>query len=41
MAGIHVHDDAVERELGPQVWSTDQPWFAERLAALRSRVSKR
>lgn len=41
MAGIQVHADAVERELGPQVWSTDQPWFAERLAALRAKVSKR
>jgi enoyl-CoA hydratase len=41
MAGISVHDEAVERELGPQVWSTDQPWFAERLAALKAKVSKR
>jgi enoyl-CoA hydratase len=41
MAGISVHADAVERELGPQVWSTDQPWFAERLAALKAKVSKR
>jgi enoyl-CoA hydratase len=41
MAGIADRDDAVERELGPQLWSTRQPWFAERLAALRSRVSRR
>jgi enoyl-CoA hydratase len=41
MAGITMREDAVERELGPQLWSTGQPWFAERLAALRSRVSRR
>src|ERR671912_2113448 len=41
MAGITTREDAVERELGPQLWSTGQPWFAERLAALRSRVSRR
>jgi len=41
MADITDRDDAVERELGPQLWSTRQPWFAERLAALRSRVSRR
>jgi enoyl-CoA hydratase len=41
MAGIDVHLDAVERELDPQVWSVDQPWFAERLAALRSRITSR
>ncbi len=41
MAGITTREDAVERELGPQLWSTGQPWFAERLAALRSRVSGR
>jgi enoyl-CoA hydratase len=41
MAGISVHGDAVERELDPQVWSVEQPWFAERLAALRSRITSR
>jgi enoyl-CoA hydratase len=41
MAGIDVHLDAVERELDPQVWSVEQPWFAERLAALRSRITSR
>jgi enoyl-CoA hydratase len=41
MAGVTDRDAAVERELGPQLWSTRQPWFAERLAALRSRVSRR
>ena len=32
---------AVAAELEPQLWSTRQPWFAERLAALQSRISRR
>ena len=41
MVGIDAHPAAVERELDPQVWSVEQPWFAERLAALRSRITSR
>lgn len=41
MAGIHLHDDAVERELKPQVWSTQQGWFAERMKALRAKISSK
>lgn len=41
MATIETHAEAVERELEPQVWSTQQPEFAERIAALRAKVSKR
>ncbi len=41
MADIDTHPAAVERELEPQLWSTRQPWFAERLAALQQRISKR
>jgi enoyl-CoA hydratase len=41
MAGVAVHDDAVARELEPQLWSTRQPWFRERLAALQARISKK
>ena len=41
MADIDDHPAAVARELEPQLWSTQQPWFAERLAALKSRISKR
>jgi enoyl-CoA hydratase len=41
MADIDNHPAAVERELEPQLWSTQQPWFAERLAALKSRISKK
>jgi enoyl-CoA hydratase len=41
MAEIHRHDQAVELELEPQVWSMNQPAFAERLAALQSKITKR
>jgi enoyl-CoA hydratase len=41
MAGIGAHDAAVARELEPQIWSTRQPWFRERLAAMRSKISSR
>ena len=41
MAGIGAHDQAVERELEPQLWSTRQPWFQERLAALQAKISSK
>jgi enoyl-CoA hydratase len=41
MADVQNHPDAVARELTPQLWSTKQPWFAERLAALQARISKK
>ena len=41
MAGIATHEEAVQRELDPQVWSTQQPEFVERIAALRQQVSKK
>ena len=41
MLGIDEHDAAVDRELDPQVWSVNQPWFAERLAAIKARISSR
>jgi enoyl-CoA hydratase len=41
MAGVGDHPAAVQRELEPQLWSTKQPWFAERLAALRAKISSR
>ena len=40
MADVATHDEAVEVELDPQVWSINQPAFAERLAALQQRISK-
>jgi enoyl-CoA hydratase len=41
MADIDDHPAAVERELEPQLWSTQQPWFAERMAALRAKISSK
>lgn len=40
MADIDSHDEAVERELGPQVWSLDQPWFPDRIAELKAQIGK-
>jgi enoyl-CoA hydratase len=39
VASFDTHDEAVEYELEQQVWSIDQPAFAERLASLRQRIS--
>jgi enoyl-CoA hydratase len=41
MALVATHDEAVDREIEPQVWSTRQPWFAERVAALQSKISSK
>lgn len=41
IGSVQLHAEAVEFELGPQVWSTRQPWFRERLAALQAKISKR
>jgi enoyl-CoA hydratase len=41
MPNVDNHPDAVKRELEPQLWSTKQPWFAERLAALQKKISKK
>ena len=41
MADIATHAEAVDYELVPQVWSTKQPWFAERLAAIQARISQK
>lgn len=41
MADISKHDDAVKRELDPQLWSTRQPWFAERIAKLQAQISSK
>ncbi|MCP3798943.1 enoyl-CoA hydratase [Allokutzneria sp. A3M-2-11 16] len=39
-ASLGVHADAVETELVPQIASMDSPAFAERLAALKGRISR-
>jgi enoyl-CoA hydratase len=41
MATIEDHPAAVDHELHPQVWSTQQPWFEERIAALQAKISKK
>jgi len=41
MADIETHAEAVQRELGPQVWSIDQPYFAVRVAELKAKISKK
>jgi enoyl-CoA hydratase len=33
--------EAVDHELRPQVWSTRQPWFAERVVALQAQITSR
>jgi enoyl-CoA hydratase len=38
---LDVHQDAVDLELTAQMWSLAQPEFAERIAALQQRISKR
>ena len=40
MADVDTHEAAVDTELEPQVWSTRQPWFAERMASLRAKISR-
>lgn len=39
VAWIDSHDEAVDLEIAAQMWSLGQPFFAERLAKLRARVS--
>jgi enoyl-CoA hydratase len=41
MADVVTHPEAVERELIPQLWSTKQPWFADRIAAMQAKISKK
>jgi enoyl-CoA hydratase len=38
MADVDTHSEAVQTELVPQLWSTQQPWFAERIAELQQRI---
>ena len=41
MANVATHEQAVAKELEPQVWTTRQPWFAERIAALQKKITKK
>lgn len=41
MADVETHDEAVAIELTDQLWTLNQPWFAERVAQFQARISKR
>jgi enoyl-CoA hydratase len=41
MALIDEHADAVQREFDPQLWTVKQPWFEQRIAALKARISSK
>lgn len=41
MHGVTTHPDAVDRELEPQLWSTQQPWFAEMIGAMQQKIGKK
>jgi enoyl-CoA hydratase len=41
IAGLDDHGQAVDLEIAAQLWSLKQPFFAERLAALKARISSR
>ncbi len=40
MAVVTTHEEAVERELGPQLWSLAQPWFPDRIAEMKAQIRK-
>ena len=41
MADVGTHPEAVALELTPQLWSTRQPFFEERIKALQSQISSK
>lgn len=41
MPHVVTHPEAVQRELVPQVWSTRQPWFQDKIKALQSKISSK
>ena len=41
MADVADHPTAVDRELEPQLWTVQQPWFEERIEALKRRISSK
>ena len=41
MADISDHAAAVKRELVPQVWSTQQPYFQEKVKQLQAQISSK
>ena len=41
MSVVPAHDEAVNVEIEAQLWSMQQPFFAERMAAMRDRIKNR
>jgi enoyl-CoA hydratase len=41
MAGVATHAEAVEHELVPQLWSTQQQFFRDRIGALQAKISSK
>jgi enoyl-CoA hydratase len=41
IAAVEEHSQAVDLEIAAQLWSLKQPFFAERLAAMKARISSR
>lgn len=41
MSVVTAHDEAVDIEIEAQLWSMEQPFFAERMAAMRDRIKNR
>jgi enoyl-CoA hydratase len=41
MADVATHEEAVDVEIVPQVWSLEQPAFKERVAALQAKISSK
>jgi enoyl-CoA hydratase len=41
MAAVATHAEAVERELTPQLWSTQQQFFHDRIAALQAKITSK
>ncbi len=41
MVAVTDHNEAVERELEPQLWSVEQPAFRDRIAALKRRIAEK
>jgi enoyl-CoA hydratase len=39
MGSIATHREAIDRELEPQLWTVKQPWFEQRIAALKAKIS--
>jgi len=41
MPSVATHEEAVDVEIAAQLWSTQQPFFAERLAQFRAKISRK